>query len=357
VPIREEDALMDLLPSQEQEEIVASIASLLSTEMPVTRMKELVASADPVDRALLAKCGELGWFTLGLSEALGGVGYGLAEEALLFRELGRHLTPGPFMGMVLGARLAALAGLGDVAAAIGAGTKTVGLSLLEGELVVGANAAVSGQVLSVDGSGIDLLLVVTPDWAALFDAAALTFVPDHESLDPMSRLAVVQLDGALPLAKLDESQARLHLRGVVLAAAVLSGLSEGSRDMSAEHARTRVQFGKPIGVNQAIKHSCTDMAVRSEVAVFQTFYAAMTVDKLDHGIDAPDAVFQAASAKVVAQDAAYRNARADVQVHGGMGFTAENESHYYIKRAHVMAELFSDRKQLLAQVLAVAPAQ
>jgi alkylation response protein AidB-like acyl-CoA dehydrogenase len=348
---------MDLLPSQEQEEIVASIASLLSTEVPSTRMKELVASDDPTDRTLLAKCGELGWFTLGLSEAHGGVGYGLAEEALLFRELGRHLTPGPFMGMVLGARLAALAGVGSLVAEIAAGRKTVGLTLLDGDISVGAGGVVSGPVLCVDGAGVDLLLVATTQWSALFDASTLTFVADHESLDPMSRLATVRLDDAVPLAKLDESQARIHLRGVVLAAAVLSGLSEGSRDMSAEHARTRIQFGKPIGVNQAIKHSCTDMAVRSEVAVFQTFYAAMTVDKLDHGLAAPDAVFQAASAKVVAQDAAYRNARADVQVHGGMGFTAENESHYYVKRAHVMAELFSDRKQLLAQVLAVAPAQ
>ena len=87
---------MDLLPTSEQHEIAAAAASLLAKELPITRLRELRGEPSSIDRRAWSRCAGLGWFALGLSEELGGVGYGLAEEALLFREIGRHLAPGPF---------------------------------------------------------------------------------------------------------------------------------------------------------------------------------------------------------------------------------------------------------------------
>jgi alkylation response protein AidB-like acyl-CoA dehydrogenase len=105
-------------------------------------------------------------------------------------------------------------------------------------------------------------------------------------------------------------------------------------------------------VNQAVKHSCTDMAVRAESATCQTFFAALAL-----GESTPDAAFQVAAAKIVAGNAATMNARASVQIHGGLGFTWEHDAHLLAKRAHVLGVLFGDRREHLARLLALPPAQ
>jgi alkylation response protein AidB-like acyl-CoA dehydrogenase len=320
---------MDLLPTSEQEEIVSSVATLLAAQLPITRVRELHAEPAGVDESVWAACAAQGWFGLGLAEAEGGVGYGLAEEALLFREIGRHLAPGPMLSTVLGARVAT----GDQRAAILDGA--VRVALVERRADGGAD--VHGHV------GAELALVVTDagaDLVALGDVPGLTAV---ECIDPGTRLAVVARFDATPVATSGEP---ILARGAVLAAAMAAGVAEATRDLSAEHARTRVQFGNPIGVNQAIKHSCTDMAVRCEAATSQVLLAALTVEA---GL--PDAAYQASAAKVVATDAAMRNARATIQVHGGMGFTWEHDAHLHLKRAHVLEIILGDRRHHLAGLL------
>lgn len=346
---------MDMLPSEEQEEIVASVASLLEAKMPVSRVRELSTLADTIDRALLAEVAELGWFTLGLPEELGGVGYGLPEEALLMRELGRHLATGPFLAMILAARIAALSGKSDLAAAIAAGQTVVGLTTAITDLVV-TDGALSAEVLSVDGSSVDLLLISTPELSALVDVSGVSGT-DRPGIDPTTRISSYQLSKQPVVAVVDEASSHIHLRGIVLAAAQLTGVAEAARNSAALHARERIQFGSPIGVNQAIKHPCAEMAVRCEAAAGQTFFAAMTVDKLIRGEEITDALFQASAAKLVAAEAAFWNGRHDIQIHGGMGFSAENDSHLYVKRAHVLSRVFGDRTHLLADIIAAAPAQ
>ncbi|MGE0305924.1 MAG: acyl-CoA dehydrogenase family protein, partial [Acidimicrobiia bacterium] len=104
-------------------------------------------------------------------------------------------------------------------------------------------------------------------------------------------------------------------------------------------------------------HPCAEMAVRCEAAAGQTFFAAMTIDKLLRWEEMSDALFQASAAKLVAAEAAFWNGRHDIQIHGGMGFSAENDSHLYVKRAHVLSRVFGDRNHLLADIIAAAPAQ
>jgi alkylation response protein AidB-like acyl-CoA dehydrogenase len=303
---------------------------------------ELSTRASTRDGDLWARCGSLGWFTLGLGEADGGVGYGLVEEALMFREIGRRLAPGPFLATVLGARVAAASGRRELVDLIASGAAPVGLA--QPRL---GSTTLDGPLDLYDCVDIALVLVISPAQVALVELASVEVAESFECLDPLTRIARGRLVGEAKATAAPELARDVFLRGVVLTAALLGGLAEGSRDLAVEHARVREQFGKPIGVNQAIKHACTDMAVRCEAASSQAFFAAMTVDK-----GAPDAWFNASAAKIVATDAAKANAKADIQVHGGMGYTWENDSHLYLKRAHVFATQFGDRRFHEALLLA-----
>ena len=139
----------------------------------------------------------------------------------------------------------------------------------------------------------------------------------------------------------------MRTRATVLSAALLVGLAEAVRDDAVAYASERVQFGKPIGVFQAIKHPCADMAVRCEVALSQTLMAALhTRDGL------ADADFQAASAKAVASAAATRGAAANVQIHGGYGYTTEYDAQRFVKRAHVIDVFAGSGRSRLGDILA-----
>jgi alkylation response protein AidB-like acyl-CoA dehydrogenase len=341
---------MDLLPSPEQDEIISVVASFLRTELPINGVRLRRDQATSFDAATWAKCGDLGWFGLGLDESLGGVGYGLAEEALLFRELGRGLASGPFVGSVLGARVAAVAGAGALAASILAGTSAVGLAEGRGDVVVGDT--VSGTFDLIDVAGASYVLVVGPESVALVAVSALGALPNVPSIDPGVRLSRVVLDASPTVAVVRSGSADIVARGSVLIAAMLTGIAEATRDLSAEYAKVREQFGRPIGVNQAIKHACADMALRAEAATSQLFFAACSVDE-----SRPDAAFQVECARVVGAEGAIRNATATIQIHGGMGYTFEHDSHLFLKRARVLDRLLGTSPAHLASVLALpAPA-
>jgi alkylation response protein AidB-like acyl-CoA dehydrogenase len=121
---------------------------------------------------------------------------------------------------------------------------------------------------------------------------------------------------------------RFHARAGVLTAAILTGGAEAVRDLTADYAKIRHQFGKPIGSFQAIAHPCADMAVRCDAALACLYYAAVCVRD-----DLPDRDLYAASARSVAHHGAYLNAQASMQVHGGYGQTYEYMPHFYLKRA------------------------
>lgn len=128
---------------------------------------------------------------------------------------------------------------------------------------------------------------------------------------------------------------------------MLATTAEASRDTSVDYAKIRRQFGTAIGAFQAVKHKCSDMAVRCEAATSLTFYAALSVrDRLQ------SAAFDASAAKALAAEAAMEHASVCVQVHGGMGVTAQMTPHLYVKRARVLDQLFRSRRWRLARVLA-----
>jgi alkylation response protein AidB-like acyl-CoA dehydrogenase len=335
---------VDLLPSPEQEEIVASAAAFLAAEVSTQRTRELIDEPSNVDAKVWQAAADLGWFALGLPSDLGGVGCGLADEVLLFREIGRSLAGGPFLATTLAARVAAFGGEAELGTEIGAGGR-VGMAVLGPESSLDPGGVV-GTLHVVDGDDTELVLVATHERAALFARADLGDLVALECIDPTARLARATTTGAAPVVAVTADVDPVALRGTALVAAQLTGIAEATAVLATEHAKNRIQFGRPIGVNQAVKHPCADMAVRAELAWAQTTVAALAVDE-----GRTDAELQCLSALVVAADAAERNAAGTVQVLGGMGFTFDHDANLYVKRAFLLAQLLGPLRPALARLV------
>jgi alkylation response protein AidB-like acyl-CoA dehydrogenase len=342
---------VDLTPSDEQRSIISSVAEFLAEKMPPSRVREL----RDVDLATLSEFWKQGaaqgWFGLGLDEAHGGAGYGLADEVLLFRELGRFLTPGPVLATVLGARVAALGGRADLAAEILAGDVPVGLALPRPGSQPQTGSKVSGEFDLIDAAHTSYVLVTGPTGTSLVSMDDCTDRQGALPIDDVGSREIGRLDGEA-VAHVPVEVEDLHQRGVVLATALLVGICEATRDMATSYAKTREQFGKPIGSFQSIKHRCADMAVGADAAAALLLFAALCLAE-----QRPDAAFQVASARVVAERQALWSSRENIQVHGGMGFTAECDAHLYLKRTHLLGLAFGGLRGAQADLLAEPAAQ
>lgn len=332
---------MDLQPSADQLDVVATVEAWLTRELSRPHLHDRLRTGEPVHPGVWPRAAGLGLFSLGLPEDAGGAGCPVVEEALVARALGRHLAPVSFLGSVLGARLAHAAGEPELRDALAEGRVRVAVAL---PVRPGARTV---DVVDLPGAGH--VLVVTDDTLGLrrVDPAG---AEDRTSLDPSStlhRLPAAQLTGGVTAP----GASGLALLGRLLTAAMLVGQAEAARDAAVTHARTREQFGRPIGVHQAVKHPVAEMAVRCEAASSLLLLAALAVRD-----GRTDAVFQVAAAKRTAVLAAVENARADVQVHGGMGFTWDNDAHLFLTRAHLLDQLFGGRHAVRTDLLAHAPA-
>ena len=339
---------MNLLPGAEQLEIITAAGQFLSERMPVERIRaERHAAAIP--ESLWRECAELGLLTLGLDEESGGSGRPLDDEALLFVELGKHLATGPFLACTLGARVAARCGDDALAQRIGSGTASVALAVLRGD---GDVRPVKGTFDLFEPAGASHALLVARSGAALVDIDSFGPLAPVTAADPGIRIATATVESAEPVHWLPVEDDWTWVRAMVLAAAYLTGLALAAAAAATEHAKTREQFGKPIGVHQAIKHACVDMEIAAEAAQAQTFFAAIAVAG-----GRADALLQVLSAVTVAGSAAVDNAAAGIHVFGGMGYTFENDMHLYLKRAHVFRHLFGEPADVLAELLAQDRAQ
>lgn len=300
---------MDFQLSDDQRALRAGIAELLAGRFGRDRMRAAHDGGGGVDRALWAELGAAGFFALRLPEAAGGVGLGLPESVLLFEELGRALLPGPLAATELAA-----------AAVEGAA---------HGEAVVAL--AEAGQPVA-HLADADALLVLTGDRPRLLTGGALRRVRDGarpvRSLDPGTPLwrpadLTAHADEGEPVSG---GGARLRREGALLTAAEQLGSAARSLEDAVQHARDREQFGAPIGSFQAVKHLCAEMLVRVGTARAAVYAAAVTGDPAE-----------IAGAKLLADEAAVRNARDCLQVRGGMGFTWEADVHLRLKRAWLRA--------------------
>lgn len=340
---------MNLLPGEEQLEIIAAASDFLAERMPVDGIRASRNAELTVSNELWRECAEMGLLTLGLDEESGGSGRPFDDEVLLFVELGKRLAPASFLVGTLAARVAARCGEAELAERIGSGDARVALAVLRGD---GDVRPIKGTFDLFESAGASHALVVARGGAALVDLESFGPLMDVRAADPGIRMASATVQSVEPLHWLPAEDEWIWGRAMVLAAAYLTGLAAASAAQATEHAKTREQFGKPIGVHQAIKHACVDMEIAAEAAQAQTFFAAITLAD-----GRADALLQVLSAATVAGSAAVDNPAAGIQVFGGMGYTFENDMHLYLKRAHVFRHLFGEPTDVLAELLAQDRAQ
>ena len=337
---------MDLLSTPEQDQIVESVRALLAGAAPLRPIQDQAAPSNWAETALWRRMAELGWFGLGMAGAEGGVGYTIAEELLMFREIGRQVAPGPILATALAARLASLAGERSVASALLDGTLTAGLGEICGPGAGGP--PLNGELVLWDSSPGGFVLVADDRAAALYEVDGLKGFQVVECMDRSVGLALASATDLTPVVTLSAGVDPIAQRAIVLAAATLAGNAEATTEMSADYAKVREQFGRPIGAFQAVQHRCADMVLRAESAWSLAVLAGLGLD--ESGIELPD--YSVSAAKALAGTAALENARANIQNHGGMGFTAEYAAHLYLRRAHVVDQMLRPGRVHLDRVMA-----
>jgi len=324
---------MDFRLTEDQVALRDGIRSYCDDQLPPEKLGAL-AAAGGFDRALWNGVAEMGVFGLRRAESEGGIGLGMADAVLVFSELARRLVSGPLVWTHLAAGLVLGAASGD--AIVG------GLDL----------AGALGEPHLVEHfTKLDTLLVLHADRVEQLDPRALKSEPIATPLDPLTPLHHVRdLPAGERLGGAD-LVARLRLEGAALTAALSLGIAEMAQELATAYAKQREQFGRAIAGFQSIKHMLADMFVRQEMARAAVWSAGATMDQAGVG-DPSRAV---ASAKVVAGDAAMKNARACIQIHGGMGYTWEMAPHYYLKRAWVLSTCFGtseEHEEALAALIA-----
>ena len=304
--------------TEDQEALVQGLRSFCQGRVPLERLSALEGKS-AVDRALWSELAEMGVFHLRLSASQGGVGLGHAEGVLVFAELGRRLVPGPLAWSHLAA--------GRIEGAAGGQAVVGGIDLL---------GSAGDPVLVEHLEHLDALLVLREEGVFRVDPAAMDAEPVSTPLDPLTPLHhAPRVPRGERLAGPEDAR-RLRRVATALVAGQLLGIAESTLELAVAYAKGREQFGRPIGSFQALKHIMADMFVRQEVARAAAYAAGATLDAPEVG-DASRAV---ASAKLVAADAALKNARACIQIHGGMGYTWEIPAHYFLKRAWVLETSF-----------------
>jgi alkylation response protein AidB-like acyl-CoA dehydrogenase len=354
---------MDFGFSDEQELLRAQARDFLDKQVPTSVVRSLMASESAHDPALYSRMVDLGWTAIPFPEQYGGLGLGMVDLTVVLEEMGRHVAPSPLISSVALAGMTLLYGGSDAqrerllpGVCSGESIGTVALVEQSGRWDAhgvkmaarrsGDSWVLSGEKLYVsDAQVADWMLVAARTGPGDGDGVTL-FVVDMASpgvsvepvttMDQTRRVATVRFadvsvpaDGVVGGEGRGWSVLRRGLdRALVAISAELCGVAQRALEMSVEYAKTRQQFGRPIGSYQAVSHKCADMLVAVESAKSLTYYAAWAVDN-----DVPEAPLAAAMAKAFASDAARQVTGNAIQVHGGIGFTWEHDMHLYFKRA------------------------
>jgi alkylation response protein AidB-like acyl-CoA dehydrogenase len=328
----------------------------------------MIEKREPYSDQLWNKLSEQGWTGLIFPEEVGGLGLGMVELAIAFEEMGRALVPGAFLSTVplagsLIDRVLEGKHREDHLHAICEGRTQTAVALLEesaswdpdavkleatrtddrlklnGKKLFVADAAAAELILTVVRSGRDLALALV--WR---DQPGVTVRPMH-SMDVTRELFEVEYDDVEvsdgEIIKDGRAVGEALSYAIDVATLALSAEMVGGMqwilETSVEYAKTRKQFGKPIGQFQAIQHHCADILLMTESARSAVYYAAWVM-----GNDPKQAALAVSMAKAYASDAYREVGNLGIQVHGGIGFTWDHEIHFYYKRAKAAELMFGD---------------
>ncbi|WP_041939230.1 MULTISPECIES: acyl-CoA dehydrogenase family protein [Frankia] len=378
---------MEFVFTEEQDGLRSMVRDLLAETSPEAEVRRLMQTPDGFDPAVWRGLAELGLTGLAIPEHYGGAGFGPVEVGVVMEEAGAALLCAPYLSTVVLAPEALLAA-GDEAAnkaylpGIADGslraTFAAGEHLAAGEHAAGghpAGASVAASVSPadggwrvtgtvghvVDGASADVVLVVAaaPGGPSLFgveaDAAGLTRTPTA-TMDATRRQARLAFDAApARLVGAEGAGAGVRARVRDVAATQLAAEQVGGAqrvlDMAVEYAKLRVQFGRPIGSFQAIKHRCADLLLRVESARSAAYHALWAA--ADGAADLPVA---ARLAGAYCSTAFYTCAEENILIHGGIGYTWEHPAHLYLRRAAADRVMFGDpatHRAALADLLGV----
>jgi alkylation response protein AidB-like acyl-CoA dehydrogenase len=352
--------------TEEQEELRAQARAFLAEHSSSEAVRRAMASEAGFEPELWKRIGgELGWTGVAIPEALGGAGLGMVELVALLEPMGEALLASPFFASACLAAPVLLAAPDAPAArewlpaiAEGRAIATVAMGGAGGRARAADDAitwrrAGSDYLLAgrdgfvLDGASADLI-VVAARAAAEGGPLALFAVPGAAAgverralatMDQTRRFAALELrEVRVPAAASigDETRGTACLeRALDLAAVALAAEQTGGAqrclDLAVAHAKERVQFGRPIGSFQAIKHKCADMMVQVESARSAAWYAGCAAAE-EHD----DLPRTASLAKAWCSEAYFRCAADALQIHGGVGFTWEYDVHLHLKRARSM---------------------
>lgn len=325
---------MDFQLSADQHALQAGIRSFCDMRVPRQRLPALERTGG-FDRELWSALAEMGVFNARVPAASGGLGLGNADAVAIFEVLGQRLVPGPLVWTHLAAALVD-------GAATGA-TVVGGLDLM---------GAAPEPYLIEHRDALDALIVLRADGVYRMNPRDVATEPVAAPLDPLTPLHHARVLPAGERLAGPEGATQLRLEGAALTAAALLGIAEATQELALDYAKQREQFGRPIGSFQAIKHMLADMFVRVAVARAAVYAAGATLDDPVVG-DVRRAV---SAAKITAGDGAMKNARACIQIHGGMGYTWEVPAHYYLKRTWVLESLFGTSEEHAERIASLVAA-
>lgn len=354
--------------TEEQAQLRAAVRKFCAENFDEQSVRTLMESDPPFDPKAWERLGsELGVLGLSVPEADGGVGGTLVDQAVAVEELGAALACGPMFGTVflaIPALVAASAGEAHDAllADLVEGRRTAAFvvpdraGVLDEVTVTADGDALTGTVRQVtDAGAADDLLVAAEvsDGVALYavDASATGVQRTPlATLDLTRPQATVELSGApgrlvAGAAEADRVIEHALQVGSALLAVEQVGAAQHLLDLSVEYAKSRLQFGRPIGSFQAVKHKLADLLVELEHARSTAYHAVWA---LADGSDDP--ALAVSIAQATASAALTKIAADTIQVHGGIGFTWEHQAHLYFKRATVDAALLGSAEQHRSRV-------
>jgi alkylation response protein AidB-like acyl-CoA dehydrogenase len=339
--------------NDEQVSLRDTAREFFAGECAPATVRRLIETDTAHDPALWTQMAAQGYTGIIFDEGCGGVGLGAIELALLMEEAGRVLLPGPLFSTV------ALAGATIDACGsdeqrqrlltpLCRGDACATLAFLEADAswdpaalrMKGAGGRLTGQKLFVTDAAIAaVILVAAADGVYVVDGKDTGVrVEKMASLDGTRPVYAVTFENARaePLARPERLTRGLSIAATAIAAELVGGMQR-TLDMTVAYAKTRKQFGKPIGAFQAVQHMCADMYLETESARSAAYYAAWALQE-----QAPDAQTAVAIAKLYASDVARAVGNRGIQVHGGMGFTWESDLHLYYRRAKASETMLGD---------------
>jgi len=307
--------------NDERQLLRETVAALVTKHADSAAVRAAMESDRGYDESLWQLlCEQVGAAALVIPEELGGAGGELADAAIVLQELGRGLVPSPLLGTTL-AELALLAAPQPDAETLEGLAE--GRSI--GALVLDADYVVNGDIADV---------VVAADGGRLIRWTRFSAQP-VATMDPTRRLAQVRPEETEAIG----ADPGIADTAAILLAAEQIGAAERCLELTVEYTKSRVQFGRPVGSFQALKHRMADLYV--------TVAAARAV--VSDACDDPTPT-NAATARLAATDALCAVAAEGIQLHGGIAITWEHDMHLYFKRAHGSAQLLGAPRELLRQL-------